>query len=93
MLVKNFSNSGGSSRARIISISLVSLGRCTSLPYTLVLNNLLRQSVDSAAWPVALPFCKYEMLRRLLYVCVIFSNSVLIDSTVWFLKCKGVRCD
>ena len=93
LLVKNFSNSGGSSRASMMSINRMSFGRWMSFPCTFVLNSLLRQSVDSAAGPVALPFCKYDTLKRILSVSVNFSNSALIESTVWFCKCSGMCVD
>ena len=90
LLVKNFTNSGGSSLASMMSINRMSFGRCMSPPCIFVLNSRLRQSVDSAAGPVALPFCKYDTLKRIRYVSVNFSNSALIESTVWFCKCSGV---
>ena len=83
LLVKNFSNIGCSSRFKTMCTSCINLGRCASLPCICLEKNFLRQSVDSAAGPVALPFCRYAKLRRTVSAFDNLLNSFFIESSVW----------
>ena len=82
LLVENFSNVGCNPLESTMCTSFISLGRWMSRPCTCFEKNFFRQSVDSAAGPVALPFCKYDKLRRTVLASEILFNSLCIVSVV-----------